>query len=184
VWRYGRGLFVRLQHCGCNLQRPLLAQMMDVARQAGYYAIRLDTLACFTQARELMKTQGWQPIPPYNFNPRLDSDVGGAVLPDKQIAHEAVPSPWTTGSIWPVSKSQEQAQRFRRPDFSGASAAICAVWLHRVRLLLHLCMSAGCLIEKSVLNLTKIALRCRKIGLMGPHRDPLPHKIEARARSI
>jgi GNAT superfamily N-acetyltransferase len=65
-------LFVRPAWRGMDLGRLLLVHIIDVAAQAGYERIRLDTLARFTQANALYALLGFKSIPPYNFNPQDD----------------------------------------------------------------------------------------------------------------
>jgi putative acetyltransferase len=65
-------LFCRPCVRGLDLGRLLLVHIIDIAAQAGYDRIYLDTLARFTQANALYALLGFQKIPPYNFNPQDD----------------------------------------------------------------------------------------------------------------
>jgi GNAT superfamily N-acetyltransferase len=65
-------LFVRPCCRRRDFGRLLLVQMIDVARQAGYSRVRLDTLARFGPANALYAALGFQRIAPYNYNPEPD----------------------------------------------------------------------------------------------------------------
>jgi ribosomal protein S18 acetylase RimI-like enzyme len=54
---------------GLGLGRRLVGAAIDHARAAGYAAIQLDTLASMDAARELYRSLGFVPCPPYYDNP-------------------------------------------------------------------------------------------------------------------
>jgi ribosomal protein S18 acetylase RimI-like enzyme len=62
-------LFVRKAFRGFGLGRQLAEAMLDVARQAGYDHVLLDTLDDMESARALYTDLGFQEIPPYYHNP-------------------------------------------------------------------------------------------------------------------
>ncbi len=62
-------LYVRAQGRGQGLGRRLAEAICAAARDAGYQRIRLDTLATMTTAQDIYVAMGFQPIPPYVFNP-------------------------------------------------------------------------------------------------------------------
>jgi putative acetyltransferase len=61
---YVRGAFRRF-----GLGRLLARKLMDLARQAGYSAMLLDTLDDMEAARELYARLGFVEVPPYYYNP-------------------------------------------------------------------------------------------------------------------
>ena len=65
-------LFTRPAYRGLDFGRLLLVHIIDIAAQAGYDKIRLDTLARFTAANKLYASLGFRRIDPYNFNPQSD----------------------------------------------------------------------------------------------------------------
>ncbi len=62
-------LFVRRAFRRFGLGRLLAERLMDLATQAGYSAMLLDTLDDMEAARGLYTTLGFEEIPPYYFNP-------------------------------------------------------------------------------------------------------------------
>jgi GNAT superfamily N-acetyltransferase len=62
-------LYVRPAFRGFGLGRRLAQQLMDLAMEAGYRTLLLDTLDDMETARGLYASMGFEPIPPYYFNP-------------------------------------------------------------------------------------------------------------------
>ncbi len=62
-------LFVRKAFRGFGLGRQLAEAMLDMARQAGYDHVLLDTLDDMESARALYTDLGFEEIPPYYHNP-------------------------------------------------------------------------------------------------------------------
>jgi putative acetyltransferase len=62
-------LFVRRAFRRFGLGRVLAQQLMDLANQAGYSCMLLDTLDEMEAARGLYASLGFQDIPPYYYNP-------------------------------------------------------------------------------------------------------------------
>ncbi|WP_026433830.1 GNAT family N-acetyltransferase [Paracidovorax oryzae] len=62
-------LYVRKAFRGFGLGRQLAEAMLDVARQAGYACVLLDTLVGMESARALYADLGFEEIPPYYHNP-------------------------------------------------------------------------------------------------------------------
>jgi GNAT superfamily N-acetyltransferase len=62
-------LFVRPAYRRFGLGRVLAQRLMDLATQAGYSHMLLDTLDDMEAARGLYVTLGFEEIPPYYFNP-------------------------------------------------------------------------------------------------------------------
>ncbi len=78
-------LFVRRAFRRFGLGRLLAQQFMDLATQAGYSAMLLDTLDDMEAARGLYGSLGFVEIPPYYFNPipgahylKVDLDAPGS----------------------------------------------------------------------------------------------------------
>jgi len=62
-------LYVRRAFRGFGLGRRLAQALIDRAIEAGYSCMLLDTLDDMETARGLYGTLGFEPIPPYYFNP-------------------------------------------------------------------------------------------------------------------
>lgn len=62
-------LYVRRAFRRFGLGRLLARQLMDLAIEAGYSTMLLDTLDDMEAARNLYETLGFEEIPPYYFNP-------------------------------------------------------------------------------------------------------------------
>ena len=62
-------LFVRKAFRGFGLGRQLAEAVLDIARQAGYASVLLDTLDDMEAARALYVELGFQEVPPYYHNP-------------------------------------------------------------------------------------------------------------------
>ena len=62
-------LYVRPQGRGLGLGRRLAESICQIANEAGYQRIRLDTLPTMAEAQGLYADMGFRPIPSYVFNP-------------------------------------------------------------------------------------------------------------------
>ena len=62
-------LYVSPDGRGKGLGLALTEKAIQRARDAGYRAVRLDTLSTMTDARRLYRRLGFKEIPPYTFNP-------------------------------------------------------------------------------------------------------------------
>jgi GNAT superfamily N-acetyltransferase len=62
-------LFVRPPFRRTGLGRQLARRLMDLASQAGYSHMLLDTLDTMEAAREMYASLGFEEVPPYYFNP-------------------------------------------------------------------------------------------------------------------
>ena len=77
-------LFVRRAFRRFGLGRELAQRLIDLATQAGYSTLLLDTLDDMEAAREMYASLGFEEIPPYYFNPipgahylKVQLDAGG-----------------------------------------------------------------------------------------------------------
>ncbi len=66
-------LFVTPAGRGTGVGQALVKGVIDIARRLGYREMRLDTLACMTQAISLYKKFGFVPMEAYYHNPIEDS---------------------------------------------------------------------------------------------------------------
>ena len=62
-------LYVRSTGRGLGVGRALALKAVERAREAGYHAVRLDTLATMNDAQRLYRGLGFREIPAYTFNP-------------------------------------------------------------------------------------------------------------------
>jgi len=62
-------LYVRPAGRGLGVGRALALKAVERAREAGYHAVRLDTLATMSDAQRLYRALGFREIPAYTFNP-------------------------------------------------------------------------------------------------------------------
>ena len=62
-------LYVRPAFRGLGLGRKLAEGILELAQQADYACVLLDTLDDMESARALYEDLGFEPIPPYYFNP-------------------------------------------------------------------------------------------------------------------
>lgn len=62
-------LYVRPTFRGLGLGRKLAERIMELAQQADYACVLLDTLDDMESARTLYEDLGFEDIPPYYFNP-------------------------------------------------------------------------------------------------------------------
>lgn len=78
-------LYVRRSFRRLGLGRTLMQALLDHAQKMGYSTMLLDTLDDMEAARELYASLGFQPIPPYYYNPipgahYLKADLAKPVL--------------------------------------------------------------------------------------------------------
>jgi putative acetyltransferase len=81
-------LYVRPEFRSGGLGRRLSEQMIAQAAQAGYTAMRLDTLDRLTEAMELYKSLGFRRTEPYYDNP-----LDGVVYWELQLPSEGLINP-------------------------------------------------------------------------------------------
>ena len=62
-------LYARPAYRGTGLGRRLAERVVSEAREAGYRAMRLDTLPGMEAAKRLYDALGFRPIDPYRYNP-------------------------------------------------------------------------------------------------------------------
>lgn len=62
-------LYVRPEFRGSGLGRVLAQRIITEAKEIGYTAMRLDTVAAMQAARALYARLGFREVPPYCFNP-------------------------------------------------------------------------------------------------------------------
>ena len=62
-------LYIRPSGRGQQIGRQLAIRICQIAREAGYTRIRLDTLPDMQAAQRLYASLGFEPIPAYVFNP-------------------------------------------------------------------------------------------------------------------
>ena len=66
-------LYVAPEGRGLGVGKMLARAAVEFAREAGYRAIRLDTLAFMTEAIGLYEAMGFKRISPYRYNPFQDA---------------------------------------------------------------------------------------------------------------
>jgi ribosomal protein S18 acetylase RimI-like enzyme len=62
-------LYVRPELRGHAIGRKLAIRIIEIARERGFRAMRLDTLPSMTEAKRMYETLGFHDIEPYRFNP-------------------------------------------------------------------------------------------------------------------
>ncbi|MFM0238761.1 GNAT family N-acetyltransferase [Paraburkholderia phytofirmans] len=73
-------LYVRPSGRGLRAGRQLATRICDIAREAEYHRIRLDSLPTMLAALDLYASLGFAPIPAYVFNP-----IAGAVYLERNL---------------------------------------------------------------------------------------------------
>ncbi len=74
-------LYVNPNHRGKDISRMLAEQIIQEAKQIGYFRMRLDTVPSMKIARSLYRSLGFTEIEPYRFNP-----IGGTSFMELKIA--------------------------------------------------------------------------------------------------
>jgi ribosomal protein S18 acetylase RimI-like enzyme len=74
-------LWVRSDHRGLGLGEQLSRALIQRARESGYSAMRLDTLATMRSAQRLYRALGFRVIPAYYANP-----LPGTVYMERELA--------------------------------------------------------------------------------------------------
>ena len=77
-------LYVRPRWRGRGIGQRLIDEILNVARRAGYSAMRLDTLPSMSAARALYESFGFRPIAPY-----YDSPVHGTTFMEFDLIRKA-----------------------------------------------------------------------------------------------
>jgi ribosomal protein S18 acetylase RimI-like enzyme len=78
-------LYIRPSGRGHQLGKKLAMQICHIAQEAGYSAIRLDTLSTMVAARQLYVSLGFKEISAYVFNPHEDALYMELDLQDRRV---------------------------------------------------------------------------------------------------
>jgi ribosomal protein S18 acetylase RimI-like enzyme len=73
-------MYVKNEYRGYHIGTSLLQRSIELAKEAGYKKIRLDTLDYMTKAQQLYRSFGFYEIPSYRFNP-----LSGTIYMEKQL---------------------------------------------------------------------------------------------------